>query len=501
MHKKDVVKIRILGIVTIILLCIATTVKSFQNDTFYIIKLGQDILTRGVDLIDHYCWITDLSYTYPHWLYDVLLYLIYDSFNYFGVYVSTIILFIILVICVYIIQLKTNKNEFLALFIAFLSIGCLCGFATARSQLITIILYILQVYFIERIINSGNKRYIIFLILISLIVANVHATIWMFTFVLYLPYIVSYLIDKFINSKYFKKSLDNKKIIIEEIKNIKLVVISFIFSFLMGLFSPSRICYTYIFRVMMGVSQEYIMEHAPMIVIENPMFIILSFLLILMLIFSNVKIKLKELFMLCGLILMSLVSGRHLIFFYTIGLLYISVLVMRYLNERQDRSLDILGRLLVKNKLIYGCMFVLIFSGFIYNYSKIYYMDYVPEHEYPVDAVKYIKDNLDVDELRLYNDYNYGSYLLYNDIFVFTDSRCDLYLPEFNGLDYNIFEDNMLIVGNYQEKMMFYNVSHVLLNKEETLYKILINDDNYKEIYSDTYFVLFERISYEEKSI
>lgn len=499
MNRKDKIKIRILGIVTIILLCIATTVKSFQNDTFYIIKLGEDILKNGIDLIDHYCWITDLSYTYPHWLYDVFLYLIYDKFGYFGVYISTISLFIVLMSCIYKIQLKINKNEFLALFISFISIACLSGFATARSQLITVILYILQVYFIEKIIDSGKKKYIIYLSLISLVIANVHATIWMFTFVLYLPFIVSHLVYRYVNSKYFKKKLVNNKIVIEEIKNIKLVIISFITSLLMGIFSPSRICYIYIFRVMMGVSQEYIMEHAPLIVIHHPMFIVLSLLLLLILIFGNINIKLKELFMIGGLMLMSLMSVRHLIFFYTIGLLYISILVMRYLNNKKDKSLDILGRLLVRYKYIYICMFIVVISGFIYKYSEVYDTEYVPDMDYPVEAVNYIKKNLDIEELHLYNDYNYGSYLLYNNIPVFIDSRCDLYLPEFNGLEYNIFLDDMEIINNYEEKFEFYNISHVLVNKDEVLYKILVNDDDYKAIYSDKYFVLYERVSYEEE--
>lgn len=501
MNRKDKIKIRVFSIITIILLCIATTIKSFQNDTFYIIKLGEDILKYGVDLVDHYCWVTNLAYTYPHWLYDVFLYLIYDNFSYLGVYVSTIILFIILMSCIYKIQLNVNKNEFLALFVSFISIGCLCGFAAARSQLITVILYFLQVYFIEKLISSGRQKYILYLSLISLIIANVHATIWMFTFVLYLPFIVSHLVYKFINSKYCKKKIENKKIVIEKIKNIRLIIISFVTSLLMGLFSPSRICYTYIFKVMMGVSQDYILEHAPLVVINNPMFIVLSLLLLIILIFSNVKIKLKELFMLCGLMLMCFTSVRHLIFFYTIGLLYITILVMRYLNEKQDRSLEILGRLLVKNKFIYIFMYILVIGLSIYNYSKIYDTDYIPKRDYPVEVVEYLKNNLDIETLRLYNDYDYGSYLLYNDIPVFIDSRCDLYLPEFNGLEYNIFLDDMLIYNDYREKFKFYNVSHVLVNKEDILFKIIINDDDYKEIYSDKYFILFERISYEEGKV
>ena len=127
--------------------------------------------------------------------------------------------------------------------------------------------------------------------------------------------------------------------------------------------------------------------------------------------------------------------------------------------------------------------------------------EYISKSTYPIQATEWILENLDLQNINLYNEYNYGSYLLYRGIPVFIDSRCDLYLPEFNGLEYNIFLDDMLIYDDYRERFKFYNVSHVLVNKGDILYKIIINDDDYKEIYSDKYFILFERISYEEGKV
>lgn len=62
---------------------------------------------------------------------------------------------------------------------------------------------------------------------------------------------------------------------------------------------------------------------------------------------------------------------------------------------------------------------------------------YVDDKSYPVSASNYIINDLipkvGVEKLRLYNEYNYGSYLLFRGIPVFIDSRADLYAPEFNG--------------------------------------------------------------------
>ena len=120
--------------------------------------------------------------------------------------------------------------------------------------------------------------------------------------------------------------------------------------------------------------------------------------------------------------------------------------------------------------------------------------DFINEELYPVEATKYIKKNIDISKMKLFNDYNFGSYLLFNDIPVFIDSRADLYTKQFSGLEYDIFDDYESIIINYQEKFEFYGITHVLLYKEDNVfYQMLCNDGNYRIIYEDDYFGLLEK--------
>ena len=48
---------------------------------------------------------------------------------------------------------------------------------------------------------------------------------------------------------------------------------------------------------------------------------------------------------------------------------------------------------------------------------------------------------MNVNSIKLFNEYNYGSYLLFEGIPVFIDSRADLYAPEFSGKSDDIFMD------------------------------------------------------------
>ena len=128
---------------------------------------------------------------------------------------------------------------------------------------------------------------------------------------------------------------------------------------------------------------------------------------------------------------------------------------------------------------------------------------FVNTNNYPVEAAKWIKENLDVDNIKLYNEYNYGSYLLFEGIPVFIDSRADLYAPEFNkrvgeekGRD--IFSDyiNTSQISTYYESTFEkYGITHVILYKNVKTNLFLSRDKNYKELYSDDRFVIYERLT------
>ena len=90
----------------------------------------------------------------------------------------------------------------------------------------------------------------------------------------------------------------------------------------------------------------------------------------------------------------------------------------------------------------------------------------------------------------------------YHPDFIFIDSRADLYTKQFSGFDYDIFDDYTYMITNYQEKFDFYGITHVLIYKKNQLfYNTLQNNDNYKILYEDEYFVFFERLEKENYTI
>ena len=121
---------------------------------------------------------------------------------------------------------------------------------------------------------------------------------------------------------------------------------------------------------------------------------------------------------------------------------------------------------------------------------------YVNQKEYPVYAVEYIKNNLDYKNIRIYNSYNIGSYLMLNDIPVFIDSRLDVYCREFNNTD--IFYDFVQVsygYKNYEEVFEKYDFSHILFKKDDIPNHYISKDPNYKQLHEDKYYVLYEKLN------
>ena len=475
-------KYLIVSFITLTILCIITTPIVFQNDTFYTIKIGKYILTNGIDMLDHFS-MHNLPYTYPHWLYDVLISLIYSLKGFTSLYIFNIFCFIIISYLMFYFINKNIKSKFISLIFTILSILILSSYITTRAQVISYIVFILEYIFITNYLKKPNKFYLFGLIILSSILCNIHVAVWPFYFIVFLPYIAEYII-----AKLFKRKTIFKFIEINENKNTKYLIITMFLSIIPGFLTPIKDTpFTYLIYTMMGNSQSFIQEHLPP---DIPKLIILiSFSLIIILLSVINKIKAHQLFFVLGLSFMAFSSDRH-IALYTIFIFPILADLFNQIFIKINIDIDnyTLKYLLSNIGIIIITIILLILTGlFIYfNKDEKYYS----EEDYPIQATNFILNNLDYKNIKLLNEYNYGSYLLFYDIPVFIDSRADLYTKEFNHKQ-DIFQDYMDKDYNYIIKK--YNITHIISQKDSNLYSFIKNH-NYNIIYEDKYFIVCEVI-------
>lgn len=545
MDKKVKINFNIVAVICILIFSAVLAPITLQNDTFYTIKIGEHILKNGIDMQDPFS-IHNLPYTYPHWLYDVAIYSIYNLGGMLGVYLSTVVLSCILGITMYFVNKKIVKNDLVSFLLTLGAMYALGGFIAARAQLFTYILFTLQIFFIEKFIETKKKRYAIGLIIIPTIIANVHLAVWPFYFVPFLPYIAEYLIAVVLDShlaykigtKYRKARInklskvqgnEEKIAKLEEINktkeekfeqykekqayrrenpykikiikkdNVKWLILIAVICLFTGLLTPlGDTPYTYLIKTMQGNTTQSINEHLPMILIESSYTLVILAIVLSILIFTDTKIRLKDFFMLGGLIILALMSRRQLSMLIILGIYSVNRLITdlfdKYDPEGTEKFIKIIsegfGRVIT-------ILLVVLFSVLIYREQIA--TEYIDTDAYPVEAAKYIKENLNLDDIRLYNEYNYGSYLLYEGIPVFIDSRADLYTPEFNGdEDKDVFTDFIKVSSisvHYEDIFDKYNITHLVIPVNAKMNLFISKDDNYKELYKDENFVVYERLN------
>jgi len=554
MKKSFKINFNIFAILAIIIFCIAITPITFQNDTYYTIKIGELISNNGIDMKDYFSWHENLDYTYPHWLYDLGTYQIYnigqniginagiDNGGMYAIYLVTLMLTSILGLVIYNVNRKISKNNLISFLLTLGAIYIIRDFIAARAQLVTFILFMLEIYFIEMFVGTKKKRYPLYLVLISLLIANLHVAVWPFFFILFMPYIVeyiivilndAYLIDKLnikvkeIKLSNLKKKNENQekinklemivlknkekfkqiklekeekrktpyKLILEKNNIVKWLIVTMIICILVGFLTPiGNVPFTYLIKTMQGNTTENINEHLPLTLIQNKEFLTLIVIYLVLLIFTKVKISLKDLFLLGGLILLAFISKRQvsLCAILTTFMLnniicsFLELNVKNYKEKIQKMEQDIFIQLIILVSTV-----ALSINIFFPKADD----DFVDISQYPVYASEYIKENIDLETMKLYNEYNYGSYLLYQGIPVFIDSRADLYSPEFNE-NIDVFSDFLDIsnIGlHYEEKFKEYKITHIIMYKNAKLNLFISKDENYTKLYEDEYFVIYER--------
>lgn len=537
----------IVAIVLIAIFCICVTPITLQNDTYYTIKIGELIKNNGIDMMDHFSWHENLSYTYPHWLYDLCTYFIYAIGGFKGIYIITCALSVILGISIFLVNLKLTKNKSISFIITIGAIYVLKPYIAARAQLVTFILFIWEIFFIEKFIENRKIGYGIGLIIISVLIANLHVATWPFFFVLFLPYIAEYLIslisdiiiykkdrelvikykikvaqkknnlervgelqtklneleDKNIKIKAKREDENNSyKLIIKRKKNVKFLIIIMIICAFTGLLTPiGDTPYTYLYKTMEGNTTESISEHLPLTLINNneAMCILVIFLAIL--IFTKVKIRLSDLFMITGLCCLMFATRRQLSMLTLIGSVVLTRLIVEMIQiYTKNNGLKEFEEAFKHIGVVISLVVLIGIMG--YDNIKPRLDDkFVDSKSYPVEACDYILENIDLSTAKFYNEYNYGSYMLFRGIPVFIDSRADLYAPEFSGnKDEDIFSDfinTSSISKFYEDTFEKYNITHVILGKKSKTNMIITktHDENYKELYSDDNFVVYERLN------
>ena len=201
------------------------------------------------------------------------------------------------------------------------------------------------------------------------------------------------------------------------------------------------------------------------------MYFVFAFIVLGIFLLSKKKINFRD-FM---LFLFALFLGLKSIRFWAYLYIVMSVIVFNYIDKRKDDPYT--KTIFLFMSFIFALTFGLAFNKNIMNNTT------------KLDLTNQFIDNIKREKpKRMFNLYNIGGELVYNDIDVFIDGRADLY-SKINFSDCIIISN---LSGDYKAMIEKYNFDYYVVNTSFSIYYYLLYDDNYEELARDGEYVLFK---------
>lgn len=447
--------------------------KLYDTDFFWHIKVGEWIINNKIiPTTDIFSWFSNDNpmIWYAHeWLGEVIFYLVFKVSGYIGLILLPAIFMTFIVSFIY----KTNKKYFdrnIILFTLWMGLFLyeMQVFTVVRPQIFSYLFLAITMYILSKYKETDTKL-IWILPIISILWINIHGGSTPILYVLILITIIGNLFE--FNFQRIKGTKLSKK----KIKNLGIVLIASILASCINQMGYKILEYPFKLTnndiLMNSISEWYppdIKTFGGLIIFVILGIVILSFLVI------KTEIEVYDLLILIAFTYLSLQSIR----FISLFLIVITPILFKYIPEIKINIDNIFKRFKVKFILILLALFIAVDSGFIlFSYYKnpIGYNMY----NYPSDnAIQYIKNE---NPKRLLNHYNWGGYLIYNDIKVFMDGRSDMYV------NYN-YEDYLKIVSvkpKAKALLNYYNFDMIILPKETALNEYLKIDKDYNLTFED----------------
>lgn len=480
---------QIIIILLIIIFTCSLVPKEFDNDTFWTIALGEKILEHGVKNEEELVFHENLKFTNPRWLFDVTIASIYNNFGFWGIYTFVLILASLQALLYNRILNKVIPNKEVSFIITLIIMYFSSGEFCARGQIVSFFLYLLEYYCLEQILTSNKKIYSVILVIIPILLANMHASVYPIYFLFYIPYIAEFICSKI----KLKNEVDNK-IIIENTKILQFIIL-LIFGILAGFCTiPGLNAHTYMLKTLDRSIGNGISEMKSLGFFDEIGFSSLIIIAIAIIGFTNTKIRLRDSLFILGFALLTHSAVRSVYFFYLISSIGIMRLIRDFFISYNIKFKFEHKKICVVLKILI-CIVICIIS--IKNLTFELTGEFTNANYALIEITDYIIENLDTNNIKIYNSFNFGGYLEFRGIKTFIDSRAELFTEKFNEECEVLSDWRALISGRKSYKDIFekYDITHAILNKGETAYRYIIYDSDWKLIYDYGEFSLYEKVN------
>lgn len=391
----------ILFLTFILILCISIFLFSYGSDFYWHLKVGEYISSNHkipfTDIFSWYASSNHLSWISHEWLFEVLIY----QFFYFGKELGVFLYVLLTLILISITLWKQNEKIFLKYpfeTIIWGVIGMLifANKTLPRPHLISYLLFSLTIYFAYDNFQNENRKKIYFAPLLSLLWSNIHGGSSNLSYLVYGSFL-------FLSIPPLTKKFSLTK------KQQKKCFYAFSTSILSICINPhgvKMLFYPYInmtYKAMLDCIEEW--QALSLTSIDGIFYLVLIIMVFLKVFHSKKEHQEIDLLLLFVFTTLGIKSTRFMPYFFIVC----TSIVPKYWKD---------SKIKIQLFPIFTSLLLIISSFYLFLYQKPKFSLVSNE------MITYLKKEKSI----LYNSYELGGYLIYQDIPVFIDGRADLYI-------------------------------------------------------------------------
>ena len=165
--------------------------KTPNNDIWFVLSLGRYVVNNGIPSVDPFTIHEGLSYIMQQWGSAVIYWVGYNTFGKFAVLGIVYFLCLSAMFLFYKLCKLVNGNKSLSVVITTITSTIRSTFMVNRPQMFTYLFLLLEVFLIEKYVSTKNYKWLFGLPILSVLLVNLHSSMWYFQFIFLLPFIVN----------------------------------------------------------------------------------------------------------------------------------------------------------------------------------------------------------------------------------------------------------------------------------------------------------------------
>lgn len=466
------------SILAVGLICVALLRNILVNDYHWHVKAGEWIVQhKTVPKTGIYSWYGEnLPWTAHEWLFEVIIYAINKTGGALGTFLYSLLTgLIMMAILLFNVRKDLSKNAVLILPWIILSVMSINFVASPRPHMLMFILASLMMMLLYHFKRNPDTKLIYTLPLISLAWANIHGGSSNLSYVLPLLLLLTSLVDYEFFSITLTKLPYKKLVLLGGLTAVSILML------LINPYGFEMLKYPYV-NMADSLMLAFISEWAsPDAKITQDVLMVFAPIVLHVVIYTvrNKKIQAEDVLYTLFFTYLTLRSGRFVYFIFLIQ----SLVLFKDIQVKLPKRYDALFSGMV---FILGVMFILL-------PLKMNRLSGTFEH--PVISDEMLKVVEGAAPEKLLNDYDYGGYLIYNEIPVYIDGRADMYSKNNLSAYAKFIRNNIEDLEDYIRQMQF---DYILMDKKWSIVNMLKTQD-YLEIILEDEHTIFMRVLSEER--